>query len=125
MKKVALLALILSAAGFSAGTAHAAQGGYDQATRKLELGFKIVSTQRIASDNECYPGPEEIAAVLRRQTGEDVALADTLASVQSFDQVNVIRASTECNRLVLAIRSGAKGRLFVLDSDYGPVYVQG
>ena len=125
MKKVTLLALGFTVAGVWATSAHAVQGGYDEATRKLELGFKIVSTERIASDNECYPGPNEIAHVLRRETGEDVAIAENLTSVQGFDLVNVVGASTECNRLVLAIRSGPKGRVFVLDSDYGPVYVQG
>lgn len=101
------------------------QGGYDEATRKLEEGFKIVATRRIASDDECYPSPDEVAAVLRRKMGIDVAVTASLDSVEGFDLVNVIRAGTECNRLVLAIRSGAKGRVFVLDSDYGPVYVQG
>jgi hypothetical protein len=101
------------------------QGGYDQATRELEEGFKIVATQRIGSDTECYPAPEEIAAVLRREMGIEVVLASNLDSVQGFNLVNVISDETECNRLVLAIRAGAKGRVFVLDSDYGPVYVQG
>lgn len=101
------------------------QGGYDEATRKLEEGFKIVATERIGSDSECYPAPDEIAAVLRREMGIEVVLAQSLDSVQGFDVVNVIRQGTECNRLVLAIRTGAKGRVFVLDSDYGPVYVQG
>jgi hypothetical protein len=45
--------------------------------------------------------------------------------VQGSGLVNVVSGATECNRLVLAIRSGPKGRVFVLDSDYGPVYVQG
>jgi hypothetical protein len=101
------------------------QGGYDEATRELEAGFKIVATQRIASDDECYPGPDEVAAVLRQEMGIEVVVSESLDSVQGFNLVNVIREGTECNRLVLAIRAGAKGRIFVLDSDYGPVYVQG
>jgi hypothetical protein len=103
----------------------ALQGGYDVATRKLEAGFKIVATQRIASDDECYPAPDEIAAVLRREMGIEVVISQNLDAVQGFDLVNVIRGGNRCNRLVLAIRSGAKGRVFVLDSNYGPVYVQG
>ena len=118
---LALAGLLLSAqAAFGV-----LQGGYDEATRKLEEGFKIVATERIGSDTECYPAPEEIAALLRREMGIEVVLASNLDSVQGFDLVNVIREETECNRLVLAIRAGAKGRVFVLDSDYGPVYVQG
>jgi hypothetical protein len=101
------------------------QGGYDEATDKLEEGFKIVASERIASDDECYPGPDEIAALLRRKMGIEVVVAPSLGAVQGFDLVNVISEGTECNRLVLAIRAGAKGRVFVLDSDYGPVYVEG
>src|SRR5436189_5760219 len=92
------------------------QGGYDVATRKLEEGFKIVATQRIASDNECYPAPDQVAAVLRRQMGIEVVVAASLDAVQGSDIVNVIREGTECNRLVLAIRTGPKGRVCVLDS---------
>jgi hypothetical protein len=101
------------------------QGGYDEATGKLEAGFKIVASRRIGSDTECYPPPGEIAAILRQEMGVEVVVARSLDSVEGFDLVNVISEENECNRLVLAIRAGAKGRVFVLDSDYGPVYVQG
>ena len=101
------------------------QGGYDEATRKLEEGFKIVSTTRVFADDECYPSPQEVATELRKGMGLEVVVAPNLDSVQGFGLVNVVSGETECNRLVLAIRAGAKGRVFVLDSDYGPVYVQG
>ena len=101
------------------------QGGYDDATRELEEGFKIVASERIGSDTECYPAPEEIAAVLRREMGIDVVVTDSFDTVEGFGLVNVVSGENECNRLVLAIRAGAKGRTFVLDSDYGPVYVLG
>jgi hypothetical protein len=45
--------------------------------------------------------------------------------VQGYSLVNVIADETGCDRLVLATRTAAKGRLFVLDSDYGPVYLAG
>jgi hypothetical protein len=119
---VALVALLLCA---HAAAQNPLQGGYDEATRELEEGFKIVATERIGSDDECYPSPEEIASLLRREQGIEVVVTESLNSVQGLGLVNVISDETECNRLVLAIRAGAKGRIFVLDSDYGPVYVQG
>jgi hypothetical protein len=128
MKRIAVLVAVLAAV---LACAHPAlgqglrQGGYDEATRELEAGFKVVSTQRVFSDNECYPGAEEIAAELRRKMGIDVVVTPSLDSVQGFGLVNVISGEIECNRLVFAIRGGAKGRVFVLDSDYGPVYVRG
>jgi hypothetical protein len=126
MKKVlplipALIGLLLCAQAAAQGPV---QGGYDEATNKLEAGFKVVSTQRVFADDECYPAADEIAAELSQKTGTEVVVAPSLDSIESFDLVNVISDENECNRLVLAIRTGAKGRVFVLDSDYGPVYVQ-
>jgi hypothetical protein len=120
-----LLALIVVALWAQPTRAQLLQGGYDDATRQLEEGFKIVASERIGSDTECYPPPEEIAAVLRREMGVEVVVTPSLDSVQGFGLVNVVSEENECNRLVLAIRAGAKGRVFVLDSDYGPVYVEG
>jgi hypothetical protein len=57
--------------------------------------------------------------------GIEAVVAPSLDSMQGFGLVNVIGGETRCNRLVLAIRAGTKGRTFVLDSDYGPVYVRG
>jgi hypothetical protein len=119
---LALIALLLSG---QAAAQNLLQGGYDEATRQLEQGFKILATERIGSNDECYPAADEVAAVLHREMGIEVVVAPSLDSVEGFELVNVIREETECNRLVLAIRAGAKGRIFVLDSDYGPVYVQG
>jgi hypothetical protein len=120
-----LLALIVLNFCAQAAAQNLLQGGYDDATRQLEQGFKIIATQRIGSDDECYPAADEVAAVLRREMSIEVVVSPSLDSVQDFGLVNVIREETKCNRLVLAIRAGAKGRVFVLDSDYGPVYVQG
>jgi hypothetical protein len=118
---LALLGLLLCAPA----AAQNVQGGYDEATRQLEQGFKIVATERIGSNDECYPAADEVAALLRREMDIEVVVAPSLDSVEGFGLVNVISEETECNRLVLAIRAGAKGRIFILDSDYGPVYVQG
>jgi hypothetical protein len=46
----ALLGLLLCA---PAAQAQLLQGGYDDATRQLEEGFKIVASERIGSDTEC------------------------------------------------------------------------
>lgn len=122
---VAVGALLIGAHAAHGQLLEGLQGGYDDATRQLEAGFKIVSTERIASDNECYPAPDQVAAVLRQEMGIEVVITPNLESVEGFDLVNVVQDETECNRLVLAIRAGAKGRVFVLDSDFGPVYVMG
>jgi hypothetical protein len=101
------------------------QGGYDEATGQLEAGFKILLRERVFSEDECYPPPGEVAAQLRQEMGIEVVIAPSLDSVQGFELVNVIADQTNCERLVLASRAGAKARVFVLDSDYGPVYLAG
>ena len=128
MKKI--LPLLLAVAGLLIWATPAlatpqglVQGGYDEATGSLEGGFKIMAIKRVFSEDECYPGPNEIVTTLRRDLHRDVVVAPNLNSIQGVDLINVIDNQTDCERLVLAIRAGAKQRIFVLDSDYGPVYL--
>jgi hypothetical protein len=127
MKRLLPLLTVLIGLSFGAQVAPAQvlQGGYDDATRELEAGFKIVGQQRVFADDECYPSPNAIAAELRQRMGISVVVASSLDTVADLGLVNVVSGETECNRVVLAIRAGPKGRLFVLDSDFGPVYVKG
>jgi hypothetical protein len=130
MRKVLPLSLVLIGLAFCAGPALGTpqgqvQGGYDAATGKLEGGFKIMAIKRVFSEDECYPPPNDVAAVLRRDLKTEVVIAPNLDSVQGIDLINVIANQTKCDRLVLALRSGPKARVFVLDSNYGPVYLAG
>ena len=130
MKKIlplllALAGLFLCAESALATPTGVVQGGYDEATGSLEGGFKIMAIKRVFSEDECYPGPNEIVTTLRRNLHRDVVVAPNLNSVQGVNLINVIDNQTDCDRLVLALRAGAKQRIFVLDSDYGPVYLAG
>jgi hypothetical protein len=130
MRKVLPLSLVLIGLAFCAGPAFGTpqgqvQGGYDAATGKLEGGFKIMAIKRVFSEDECYPPANDVAAILRRDLKTEVVIAPNLDSVQGTDLINVIANQTGCDRLVLALRSGPKARVFVLDSDYGPVYLAG
>ena len=122
---LALAGILLCAEPAAATPQGVVQGGYDEATSQLESGFKILATERVFSEDECYPAPNEVAATLRRELDIEVVVAQNLDSVQGTNLVNVIADETNCDRLVLANRAGAKGRIFVLDSDYGPVYLAG
>jgi hypothetical protein len=128
-KSIPILLALVGLLSFSApvfGTpTGVVQGGYDEATGKLEGGFKIMAIKRVFSEDECYPGANEVATVLRRDLDTEVVVTSSLDAVQGFDLINVIADETSCDRLVLAIRAGAKQRIFVLDSDYGPVYLAG
>ena len=129
MKKIppllALVGFLTCATAALATPQGLVQGGYDEATGKLEGGFKIMATKRVFSEDECYPGANDVAAVLRRDLHTEVVVTPDLDSVQGVDLINVIADETACERLVLAIRAGAKQRIFVLDSNYGPVYLAG
>jgi hypothetical protein len=122
---VALAGLLLCAEPALATPQGVVQGGYDEATGKLEGGFKIMSIKRVFSKDECYPGPNDVATTLRDELHTEVVVAPNLNSVQGTNLVNVIADQTNCDRLVLALRAGRKQRIFVLDSDYGPVYLAG
>jgi hypothetical protein len=129
MKRVALLlplaAALLFAAPALATPQGVVQGGYDEATQKLEGGFKIMAIKRVFSKDECYPGPNDVATTLRQDLNTEVVVTPDLDSVQGENLVNVIADETNCDRLVLALRAGRKQRIFVLDSNYGPVYLAG
>jgi hypothetical protein len=122
---LALAGLLLCADPALATPTGVVQGGYDEATGSLEGGFKIMAIKRVFSEDECYPGPNEIVTTLRRNLHRDVVVAANLNSVQGVNLINVIDNQTDCDRLVLALRAGPKQRIFVLDSDYGPVYLAG
>jgi hypothetical protein len=84
-----------------------------------------MAIKRVFSEDECYPAPNKVATTLRRDLHTEVVVTSSLDSVQGLDLINVIAGETGCDRLVLAIRAGAKQRIFVLDSNYGPVYLAG
>src|SRR5262245_32893064 len=107
---IALAGVLICAASAQASPR---QGGYDVATRKLEAGFKIVSFKRVFADDECYPSADEIAAELEKEMHIPVVVTPSLDAVQGFELVNVVSGETACNRLVLAIRAGTKGRVFI------------
>jgi hypothetical protein len=122
---LALTGLLVCAEPALATPTGVVQGGYDEATGKLEGGFKIMAIKRVFSEDECYPGPNDVATVLRQDLKTEVVVAPNLDSVQGTNLINVIANQTTCDRLVLALRAGTKQRIFVLDSDYGPVYLAG
>jgi hypothetical protein len=98
-------------------------GGHNAPTKKLEKAFKVVASKRVASRNGCYPPERQAAGVIRRKTNLRTSVTGRLGSAGGAGVVNVIRRGTSCNRLLLALRDGRK--LYILDSNRGPVYVQG
>jgi hypothetical protein len=122
-----LLALLACSASLPPGSAQAAPSaggaGHNPPTRKLEAAFKIAGFERAADPNGCFPAPGRLVALVRKRTKVKVALGAGFGSVRREGVVYVLRRRTNCNRLVEALRDGAK--VFVLDSVRGPVYVKG
>jgi hypothetical protein len=114
-----LVGLLVCTSGASAGR----QGGHNAPTRKLELAFKVLNTKRVGSRNGCYPSASRSARVIERKAHEAAAVTGGFGGVRSDGRVYVLRGLTNCNRVVLSLRSGRK--VFVLNSLRGPVYVLG
>src|SRR5918996_4677674 len=114
MKRVALLILGLAGLLLCAAPALGARvGGHNEPTRDLESAFKIVASKRIAADNECYPNPGKMAAILRRILEDDVVVVPDLASLQGGeDTINMIADEVECNRVFMAIQY--RGQVLIL-----------
>jgi hypothetical protein len=91
-------------------------------TKRLEGAFKIALFERAGSDDGCYPSEEKLLALLREKTGLQVSIAQGFGGVRRVGVVYILRGSS-CNRLLEALRWN--GKLFVLDSNHGPVYVKG
>jgi hypothetical protein len=118
--------IVLVLAGLLVGTSSAdaaRQGGHNAPTRKLELAFKVLNTIRVGSENGCYPPASRSAGVIRRKAHEASAVTRGFGGVRSDGMVYVLRGLTNCNRVVVALRTGHK--VFVLNSLRGPVYVLG
>ncbi len=115
----ALVALLVLPASATA----ARQGGYDQNTRKLEAVFKVAGFERAGDPQGCYPSPSELAKVVKQREGTKILVTGGFGGVKKMGTVYVINGRTDCNRLVMALDAAAG--LFVLDSDRGPVYIQG
>jgi hypothetical protein len=106
---IAVLAGLLVGAPSAAGQ----EAGYNKATKKLEAAFKVASSERISSEDGCYPPPEELAAAIGGR------VAATRKAIKKKGIVHVIEAGTNCNRVQLAVRT--KSGTWVLDSATGTV----
>ncbi|MGH2955594.1 MAG: hypothetical protein ACRDL6_01175, partial [Solirubrobacterales bacterium] len=125
MKRVLPLILCLAGLLLCAAPALGARvGGHNEPTRDLESAFKILASKRIAADDECYPNPGKMAAIARRILEDDVVVVPDLESLRGGkDTINMVAGETECNRVFMAIRY--RGQVLILDSEEGPVYLQG
>jgi hypothetical protein len=118
------LIAVLVALFFCSASAFAVRsGGHNPPTRQLELAFKVVGGLRAASNDGCYPAPSRMAEVIRRYSDPEATVAANFGSVDRQDVVYVIRRRSHCARVHLALR--ARGKLFILDTAGGEVYVKG
>ena len=123
MRRLLPIVAVLAGTLALSGSASAAQGGYDVPTKRLEGVFKIALFERAGSDDGCYPSPNELLPKLEGKTTVQVKIAPSFKAIKKAGVVYIIGGRTNCNRLVEGLVYG--GKLFVLDSNYGPVYVQG
>jgi hypothetical protein len=77
----------------------------------------------VGSDSGCYPSASRSAGIVRRKAHLSAAVTGGFGGVRSDGRVYVLRGLTNCNRVVVSLRTGSK--VFVLNSLRGPVYVLG
>jgi hypothetical protein len=118
-----LTAVLVGLAACADGAVAVRSGGHNPPTRKLEAAFKVAGGLRAASEDGCYPPPRRLAALIRTWAHPEADVAADFDSVHRRNVVYVIRRGTFCGRVRLALR--ARGRLFILDTAGGEVYVQG
>ncbi len=98
-------------------------GGHNPPTRKLEAAFKVLGGWRAQSDDGCYPGVRRAAKLIEHWSDPESDVAHGLDAVRRPNVVYVIRGRARCDRVLMALR--ARGRLYLLDTAHGEVYVHG
>src|SRR3954452_16090435 len=117
--------LILVLAGFllfPPGASAIRTGGHNAPTRKLETAFKVLGGVRV-HDNGCYPAPRRGAKLIEIYSPVVADVVPSLGSVDSQNVVSLIARRSSCGRVVMALR--ARGRLYILDTSGGEVYIRG
>jgi hypothetical protein len=114
---------VLSAFLVLAESAYAVQAGYNGPTRKIEAAFKIAQYHRAGDPEGCYPAPNRMVAILRKETNLRVGATASFKTVNVPDVVYVIRQAATCDRLRLALR--AKAGIWVLNSVSGDIHPLG
>ncbi len=120
---IAVIAIAAGLLSTSAGAVGPVHGGYDGPTRTLERAFKIALFYRSGSEDGCYPSEKALAKRFRDEGNLKTAVVPGFGGLRRSGIVYVLKARTNCNRLVMALL--ARGKTFVLDSARGPVYVKG
>jgi hypothetical protein len=118
--------LILAMAGlllFAAEAFGVRSGGHNPPTRKLEVAFKVLGGYRAQSEDGCYPSPGRGAKLIDVWSRVDAHVAPNFNSLERVNQVYVIRRRSSCERVVMALR--ARGKVYVLDTSGGEVFVKG
>jgi hypothetical protein len=104
-------------------SAFADGAGHNPPTRKLEAAFTVALSERVESEDACYPAPPRLAAAIRAGAGLRTGVAAKLGSARRQDVVYVIVRGTSCNGVRLALRH--RTDLYALDSLRGEVRVIG
>jgi hypothetical protein len=99
------------------------QGGFNSASDKLELTFKLALYVRAGDPEGCYPAPDRLVSLVRAWEHQPAGIAASEQAIHRQNVVYVIRGGTTCNRLLMGLL--APEGLYVLDSDIGPVQAPG
>ena len=98
-------------------------GGFDPASRKLEIAFKVAGGARDGSKDGCYPRLGGAVGLIRHWAHLKAKAARGFGRVIEPDVVYVIASRSSCERMVFALLHD--GDVLILDTAAGDVYRRG
>jgi hypothetical protein len=115
---------MVAALACSPGALARGGAGHNDPTKKLEDAFKIALYVRSVSTDGCYPSATPLARkIAETKRGLKVRVAGGLGGVHRRNIVYVLRHSSNCNKVMMALR--ASSGLYVLNSAQGTIRVHG
>jgi hypothetical protein len=116
--------VMVAALACSPGALARGGAGHNDPTKKLEDAFKIALYVRSVSTDGCYPSATPLARkIAETKRGLKVRVAGGLGGVHRRNIVYVLRHSSNCNKVMMALR--ASSGLYVLNSAQGTIRVHG
>jgi hypothetical protein len=119
----ALIGVVALLLALPSSAAAVRSGGHNPPTRKLEAAFKVLGGYRAQSEDGCYPSARRAAKLIEIWSNPEAGVARDLDSLPRSDLVYVIAPRSSCGRVLMGLRAG--GRVYVLDTSAGDVFVRG
>lgn len=118
-----LIAVLIGLLMVPQGALAIGQGGHNAPTNRLEKAFKVALFWRSQDPKGCYLPEKRMAAQIQSRGKIRAGVTRSDNSISRTNIVFVIKKASTCNHLRMGLR--ARQRLYILDTEVGPVFVKG